>query len=355
MSEQLRALVAHTYIGTLIQACLNEEVQVMASLEDDAFGPFTKTSAIIQRHNWPSVQVLATKATWPAPSNMPLDNKWFVIAHPPCAGGSMVTPGHARGGLDNPKSAFNVTNNFMQYAYNLRPPIIAVESVPGTLKYCGGDLKKIRDQYGPDYGIFFVLDLSQRYGCASIRKRLWHIHYRKDLFPNGLDFNRGEPNLRSVRDALTGVEGLSNMVVSATQQNVYNHYQALFQALPQGEYANNWLRKTGHWDILPAGTPVKTKKNGEHFLFYEATANKKLAWDQPAPTITGSTFLVHPEAGRPLTTREYLRINGMPDSFEFPDSVGTGKHVTYIGKTVSMGIAQWVIQNVKANLATLPS
>lgn len=353
MADQLKALVAHTYIGTLIQACQNEDVQVIASLEDDAFGSFTKTSVKIQKHNWPDVNVLGHKSNWPTAAALPQDNKWFVIAHPPCAGGSMVTPGHARGGLDNPKSAFNVTNGFMQYAYGLRPPIIAVESVPGTLKYCGGDLKKIRDQYGPDYGIFFVLDFSQRYGCASIRKRLWHVHYRKDLFPNGLEFNRGPEQLRSVRDALTGVEGLTNMVVSTTQQNVYNHYKALFQALPQGEYANNWLRKNNKWDILPPGTPVKTKNNGEQFLFYEATANKKLAWDQPAPTITGSTFLVHPEEERPLTTREMLRINGMPDSFSFPPDVGVGKHVTYIGKTVSMGIAQWVIQNIKANLQSL--
>lgn len=348
----MKALVAHTYIGTLIQACLNEQVEVMASLEDDAFGAFTKTSIAIQQHNWPDVKAVGHKSLWPYADELPRDNQWFVIAHPPCAGGSMVTPTHARGGLDNPKSAFHVTKGFMKYAYEMNPPIIAVESVPGTLKFCGGDLFKIRDEFGPNYGLFFVLDYSKRYGCGSLRKRLWHVHYRKDLFPDGLDWERGAPNERSIRELLGGAQYASNFVVSRTQRNTYERFAPLFEALPQGDYANNWLRKSGRWELVPPEM-VKTKKNGEQFVFYESVASKKLAWDKPAPTITGSTLLIHPEEPRPLTTREYLRINGMPDSFEFPPSVGDGKHITYIGKTVSMGIAQWVIQQIKKNLETL--
>lgn len=350
---EVKALIAHTYIGSLIQACKNEGIPVLASLEDDAFGTFTKTSAQIQRHNWPDVNVVPVKSSWPTPANLPTDNNWFVIAHPPCAGGSMVTPTHARGGLDNPKSAFHVTKGFMQYAYALNPPIIAVESVPGTLNYCGGDLKTIRDQYGPGYGIVFALEESRRYGCISIRKRLWHIHYRKDLFPNGIELIQEAPRPRVLREALAGAETAPNFEISKTQANVYEKFKQLFQAMPEGMYANNFLRKTERWDLVPPEFPIKTKSNGEKFVFYESTANKRLAWDDPCPTITGSTFLVHPDGSRPLTSREMLRINGMPDTFSFPPEMAVGKHVTYIGKTVSLGIAQWMIRQIKANLESL--
>jgi site-specific DNA-cytosine methylase len=241
----------------------------------------------------------------------------------------------------------------MKYAYSLKPPIIAIESVPGTWRALGGDLFKIRDMYAPEYGVAFVLDNSCHYGCMSIRKRLWHIHYRKDLFPNGLTWSRDPENKRSMREVLSGVDNLSNHIVSNTQQKTYENFRALFESLPPGEYANNWLRKTERWDLVSNPAMIKTKVNGEKFVFYESVASKKLSWDKPAPTITGSTILIHPEQGRPLTTREYLRINDMPDTFEFPPSVGTGKHITYIGKTVSRGIARWVIRNIKRNLEGL--
>lgn len=350
---EIKALIAHSYIGTLIQACKNEDVKVIASLEDDAFGTFTTLSAQIQHHNWPDVKVLPEVTQWPIVEALPRDNHWFLIANPPCAGGSMVTPTHARGGLDNPKSAFHVTKKFMRYAYAVHAPIIAVESVPGTLNYCGGDLKTIRDEYGPGYGIVFALEESRRYGCISIRKRLWHFHYRKDLFPDGLELNQEAPRSRTLREALEGAENAPDHVVSKTQQNLYNRCAALFNALPQGMYANNFLRKSGRWDLVPADLPIKTKSNGELYLFYESTANKKLDWDSPAPTITGSTFLLHPQLPRPLTSREMLRINGLPDTFSFPPSMNSGKHVTYIGKTITPGIGQWVVRQIIANLKTL--
>lgn len=342
-----KVLISHTYIGTLIEACKQESCDILASQEVAGFG------SDIQAANWPEVKIIPKRDNWLQKSDLPSDTNWFMIAHPPCAGGSMVTPTHARGGLDNPKSAFHVTHDFMKYAYSMNPPIIAVESVPGTLRECGADLRKMRDMYAPHYGVAFVLDTSQHHGCASIRKRLWHIHYRRDLFPNGIEWVRNvEPKLRTVRDALQGASEAADFIVSPVQQKTYDKFSNLWPAMDQGSYANNWLRKTGRWDMVDPNT-IKTKTNGEKFVFYESVASKRLAWDQPAPTITGSTLLIHPDGTRPLTTREYLRINGMPDTFSFPPSVRPGNHITYIGKTVSLGIALWVVQNIKLNIASL--
>jgi len=343
----VKALISHSYIGTLIAAAKQENVDIIASQEAAGFG------SGIQTHNWPEVLNIPKRANWLKAEQLPTDNKWFAIAQPPCAGGSMVTPGHARGGLDNPKSAFHVTHDFMKYAYETGAPIIAVESVPGTLKFCGGDFGKMRDMYAPHYGIFVVLDNSCEYGCVSLRKRMWHIHYRKDLFPQGLEWGKEWTEERTLAQALEGAHLLPNHVVSPSQAKTYEKFKVLFDALPQGEYANNWLRKQGRWDLVPAGVPIKTKANGEQFLFYESLATKRLGFDQKAPTITGSTFLIHPTENRPLTSREYLRINNMPDSFTFPPEMKAGDHVTYIGKTVSIGIARWVIQNMVKNIEAL--
>jgi site-specific DNA-cytosine methylase len=182
---------------------------------------------------------------------------------------------------------------------------------------------------------------------------LWHVHYRRDLFPNGIQWERSvEPKTRTIKDALEGASELSNHIVSPVQQKTYDKFSNLWPAMNPGSYANNWLRKTGRWDMVDPSV-VKTKTNGEKFVFYESVASKRLAWDQTAPTITGSTLLIHPDGTRPLTTREYLRINGMPDTFSFPPSIRPGNHITYIGKTVSLGIAMWVIENIKLNIASI--
>lgn len=343
-----KALLTHIYIGTLIQACKNENIDILAAQEVGGFG------SDIQVHNWPDVRNLPKQSMWLQKEDMPTDNNWFIIAQPPCAGGSMVTPGHSRGGLDNPKSAFKISMDFLKYAFPLGAPLIAIESVPGTLKICGDDIIKTRDSYGQDYGVSFILDNSNYHGCCSIRKRLWYVFWRKDLFPKGIKWDQGAPSRRSIAEALSNIDPNDPLhAVSPTQQKIYDRFRNLFEAMPQGSYANNFLRKTERWDLVPSDVPIKTKSNGEKFVFYESVASFKLGYDKPCPTITGSTFLVHPTEGRPLTSREYLRMNGMPDSFSFGPNVRHNQHVMYIGKTVALGIGQWVIRNLVMNLEGL--
>jgi site-specific DNA-cytosine methylase len=344
----IKALVSHSYIGTLLEAAQQLNIEVIASQEAAGFG------SDIQKYNWPSVPIIDKRANWLGKEAV--DNAtqsgtaWFMIANPPCAGGSMVTPSHARGGLDNPTSAFHVTHDYMKYAFSLRPPIIAIESVPGTLKIAGDDLRKIRDESGPEYGIAFVLDNSCHHGCLSIRKRLWHLYFRKDLFPNGLQWIRYvNPVSRSLREALDIEDGTPDHGVAPTFYKQYEKFKTLWTEMTPGMYANGYLRKSGRWDLVPPEM-VKTKTNGEKFVFYESIAAKRLAWDELAPTITGSTFLIHPDGTRPLTSRELLRINGMPDSFRFPPNINVNKHVMYIGKAVTLGITKWVMFNISGNL-----
>lgn len=49
---------------------------------------------------------------------------------------------------------------------------------------------------------------------------------------------------------------------------------------------------------------------------------RRLSWDRPAPTLTDSpntkaSCLCHPEADRPLSVREYARLQGFPDAWIF--------------------------------------
>ena len=76
---------------------------------------------------------------------------------------------------------------------------------------------------------------------------------------------------------------------------------------------------------------------------------RRLSWDEPSLTLTCNpaqkqTERCHPSETRPLTVREYARIQSFPDSWEFSGSmsaqykqIGNAVPVNlgyYIGKTI---------------------
>ncbi len=55
---------------------------------------------------------------------------------------------------------------------------------------------------------------------------------------------------------------------------------------------------------------------------------RRLAYDEPSPTVVASpiqksTMLCHPKVTRPLSVREYARIQGFPDSWKFAGTVSS--------------------------------
>ena len=342
-----QVLIAHTYRGALIQASIDAGIPIIASCETEKFGAFTKISQKIQQHNWPQISVLAEEKLWPSKLDNPENT--FIIAHPPCAAASCVTPNSHRGGLENPKSAFKFTADFLQWGLKLEPAILVTESVPGII-HLFDDLKSVRDSVTDKYGLFQILDNSSHYGAASTRKRCWTFFYRKDLFPNGLDIIRPTESKKvTVWEAIHNAP--TDIGVIPTHQKTYNRFHDMFDVLPQGMYANKFLRE-GHWDLIPTNEQhlIKTKTNGEQYLFYESVAAMKLNPNGSCPSITGSTLLIHPFELRPLTYREMLRINGVPDTFTLPSSITINQATPFIGKAVCEKIAQWIIIECDRNI-----
>lgn len=97
----------------------------------------------------------------------------------------------------------------------------------------------------------------------------------------------------------------------------------------------------GNWRNLPPD--VQRKALG---AAYEAGGGKtgffrRLAWDEPAPTIVGkpnrkSSAICHPDQLRPLTVRECARLQQFPDDWQFAG--GMHSQYTQIGNAVPVGL-----------------
>lgn len=116
-----------------------------------------------------------------------------------------------------------------------------------------------------------------------------------------------------------------------------------------GEAYSEWRRKIlervppgGSWVDLPPRMQKRYLGKSIHSGGGKRGMARRLSWDEPCLTLTCSpaqkmTDRVHPDETRPLTVREYARIQTFPDTWEFEG----GMHSQYrqIGNAVPVRLA----------------
>lgn len=80
---------------------------------------------------------------------------------------------------------------------------------------------------------------------------------------------------------------------------------------------------------------------------------RRLSWDEPSLTLTTSpaqkqTERCHPNETRPLTVREYARIQSFPDEFVFTGSMNA--QYRQIGNAVPVNLAFHIGKSIKSYL-----
>ncbi len=85
---------------------------------------------------------------------------------------------------------------------------------------------------------------------------------------------------------------------------------------------------------------------------------RRLSWDEPSLTLTCApaqkqTEWCHPDETRPLTVREYARVQTFPDEWEFAGSMTS--QYKQIGNAVPVNLAQAIASSVARFLDGLPA
>lgn len=190
------------------------------------------------------------------------------------------------------------------------------------------------------YSVQFAIVNSADYGAPQKRIRFIMIGCRDYTAPSlpspthgsaGSDLKR----YRTLRDAIYDLKD------NPGSHSVYTERIAgFFKKIPPG---GNWrnLNLEDQKEILGPSIDAGGGKTG--FM-------RRLSWDEPCPTLTTKpnrkgTALCHPDQIRPLSVKEYARIQGFPDNWQFDGAMNL--RYSQIGNAVPLVLGQVVGRVIK--------
>ena len=239
------------------------------------------------------------------------------------------------------KLGFNDTRGTLFYEFaravkETNPKVILAENVKGLVSHDSGKtletIRDIIDEIGYELVEPTVLK-AIFYKVPQKRERIFLVAIRKDL-SRFVSFNYPAkfPKIFTLKDALKKGD-LFNKDVPKTEGQIYpQRKKEILSKVPQG----------GYWRDLPDKLQREYMK-GSYFLGGGKTGlARRLSWDEPALTLTCApaqkqTERCHPTETRPLTFREYARIQTFPDEWIFCGSLSS--IYKQIGNAVPVNLA----------------
>ncbi len=269
----------------------------------------------------------------------------FIAGGPPCP--SFSTAGK-RQSFSDPRG--QVMFDFLRIVDEIRPPFFIMENVRGILSASlahvpllsragkeipekGSVLRLLNETFQKmGYTVSVELVNAANYGVPQKRERVVFLGSRDGFqvtMPSGAYAK--EPTLfsrrwRTLRDALEGLNDPDPAFIPFSKNR-----QRFLRLLKEGE----------NWRSLPESMQAEalggayTSTGGRVGFF------RRLRFDEPAPTVPTSpvqksTCLCHPTELRPLSVKEYARVQQFPDEWRFHGSVVD--RYRQIGNAVPVGL-----------------
>lgn len=232
---------------------------------------------------------------------------------------------------------------FARAVKETNPKIIVAENVRGLLNHENGNTLQVITDVIDDLGYELVPPRVLKaifYQVPQKRERLFLVGIRKDLA--GISkFNWPSPYSRimTMKDALKAGELYDNDVPFSEGQKYPERKVEILARVPQG----------GYWRDLPDDLQREYMKKSYFLGGGKTGMARRLSWDEPSLTLTCSpaqkqTERCHPEETRPLTVREYARIQTFPDNWEFSGPISA--KYKQIGNAVPVNLAYAVGRSV---------
>ena len=206
------------------------------------------------------------------------------------------------------------------------PKIFIIENVKGLESHNAGLTLKTMVTVFEDLGytVNYKILNAMNYNVAQKRERLFIVGTKANL---NINFKFPEPsdNILTLKDALIDVPESAGYFYSKKRYDI-------LKLIPPG----------GCWRNLP----IHIQKQYMGASYYQSGGKtgiaKRLSWDEPCLTLTCSpsqkqTERCHPDETRPLTIREYARVQTFPDDWDFQGSISS--QYKQIGNAVPVNLA----------------
>ena len=205
---------------------------------------------------------------------------------------------------------------FARAVKETNPKVFIAENVRGLINHEGGKtlaaIKDVIDELG--YRLVEPRVLKAIfYQVPQKRERLILVGIRKDI-ADCVEFKWPSPYKRimTVRDALKKGDLYPKDAAESNGQKYPKRKAEILAHVPEG----------GYWKSLPDDLQREYMKKSYFLGGGKTGMARRLAWDEPSLTLTCApaqkqTERCHPTETRPLTVREYARIQTFPDEWEF--------------------------------------
>lgn len=205
---------------------------------------------------------------------------------------------------------------FARAVKEINPKVILAENVRGLLNHENGQtldvIKNVIDELGYELVEPRVLK-AVFYQVPQKRERLILVAIRKDL-ARFVQFTWPSPYKRimTMADALKKGDLYDKDVPKSAGQIYPQRKMEILSQVPQG----------GYWRDLPDDLQREYMKKSYFLGGGKTGMARRLSWNEPSLTLTCApaqkqTERCHPDETRPLTVREYARIQTFPDGWEF--------------------------------------
>ncbi|MEM1568659.1 MAG: DNA cytosine methyltransferase [Thermofilaceae archaeon] len=284
-----------------------------------------------------------------------------VTGGPPC---QPFSPAGRRQSLSDPRAA--PLAEFIRVVKEAKPKVFVMEEVPGILSARIRHVplrergsKRLMPEEEPGsawraivaelqktgYKVAWKVLNAADYGAPQIRERVIVIGVRPDIgrppvFPRPT--HSGDPGgLAGPQDPwLTLAEAVVGIGDHVGWVELPPKYARFMRYVPPG---GNWRQLPD--ELKPEAMNGAYNAGGGRMGFY-----RRLTWFEPSPTLVThpamkATMMVHPWEDRPLSVREYLRIQGFPDSWKV--AVPVGRAYRLFGEAVPVHLAKAVAEAVR--------
>jgi len=232
---------------------------------------------------------------------------------------------------------------FARAIKEVNPKVFFAENVRGLLNHDKGKTLAVMKEVIASLGYTLVEPKVLKaiyYQVPQKRERLILIGIRNDLAKK-VTFNYPSPykKVMTLGDALKAGELYPSDVASSTGQTYPQRKKEILSQVPPG----------GYWRDLPQDLQLEFMQKSYYLGGGKTGMARRLSWEEPSLTLTCApaqkqTERCHPEETRPLTVKEYARIQTFPDDWVFEGSQSSV--YKQIGNAVPVNLAYAVGRSI---------